>query len=156
VSFGPSGGVTGLFGPVTTNYSRNLDWLATVRGRLGVTVAPALLLYGTGGLAVGETKIGNTFICPTCGPDPTTQPGSTNVSTRTSTGWTAGAGAEWGFAPQWSAKVEYLYVDLGRQSSTITYVYSAFSSLTSTVRNTENVVRAGINYRFGGPAVARY
>ena len=53
------------------------------------------------------------------------------------------------FAPHWSLKAEYLYVDLGSISSTINYAYGAnTSSLTATVRDTMNIVRGGINYHF--------
>jgi len=148
--------------PLATNYSRELDWLATFRGRVGVAVAPTFLLYATGGLAVGETKLSNQFVCPTCAPPSNTQAGTAATSDQTRAGWTVGAGGEWMFAPNWSAKVEYLYVDLGRQSSTINYVYGPGgalvfnSTLTSSVRNTENIARVGVNYHFGGPIVARY
>jgi len=67
-----------------------------------------------------------------------------------SAGWTIGAGAEWMFAPHWSLKAEYLYVDLGNISSTINYAYATgnTSTLTATVRDTMNIVRGGINYHF--------
>jgi outer membrane immunogenic protein len=137
--------------PLITNYTRELDWLATFRGRVGVLAAPSLLLYRTGGLAVGETKIGNQFVCPTCTPPASTQAGTVATSDNTSAGWTAGVSTEWMFAPKWSAKIEYLYVDLGRHSSTISYSYGAFNStLTSTVRDTDNIVLAGVNCHFGG------
>jgi outer membrane immunogenic protein len=139
----------GGFVPVTTTFHRELDWLATVRGRLGVTVAPAFLVYTTGGLAVGETKIGNSFICPTCAPPSSTEASTANVNSNTAAGWTVGAGAEWMFSPNWSVKAEYLYVDLGSHSSTIAYTYGAnTSSLTSTVRDTDHIVRGGINFHF--------
>ena len=131
------------FVPVTTAYSRELDWLATFRGRIGITASQAFLLYATGGLAVGQTKVGNTFICPLCVPAVST----TAQSTNTSAGWTVGAGVEWMFAPHWSLKGEYLYVDLGSHSSTVTWANGP-STLTSTVRDAENIVRGGINYHF--------
>jgi outer membrane immunogenic protein len=141
--------VVAPFDPVTTTYRRQLDWLATVRGRVGVTPMPSLLLFGTGGLALGETRIGNAFICPTCGPPTSTEPGTANQNSYTRAGWTVGAGAEWMFAPRWSLKVEYLYVDLGDNRSTITYTYGAYtSSLTSTVHDYEHIVRAGVNFHF--------
>jgi outer membrane immunogenic protein len=59
--------------------------------------------------------------------------GSTNV------GWTAGVGAEFGFAPNWSAKIEYLYVDLANSNFVITGASHGLSFGT---------VRAGVNYRF--------
>jgi outer membrane immunogenic protein len=139
----------GGFVPVTTTFHRELDWLATVRGRLGMTLAPAFLVYATGGLAIGETKIGNAFICPTCAPPASSEASTANSTSHTSAGWTVGAGAEWMFAPNWSVKAEYLYVDLGSHSSTIAYTYGPFvSTLTSTARDTEHVVRGGINFHF--------
>jgi outer membrane immunogenic protein len=135
---------------ITTTYTRSIDWLSTVRGRIGITLLPQVLAYGTGGLAFGETKIGNAASCPTAFPPCSSEPTTTNTSTNTSTGWTAGAGLEWLFAPRWSIKAEYLYVDLGSHNTTIAYAYppANTSSVTSTVRDTANIVRGGINYHF--------
>jgi len=145
------------FVPVATAYSRELDWLGTLRGRVGYAVAPSFLVYGTGGLAVGQVRIGNQFICPTCAPPASTEASTTNTNTSTAAGWTVGAGAEWKFAPAWSVKAEYLYVDLGTHSSLITYTYGGFtSSLRSSVHDTFNIARVGVNYSFGGPVVAKY
>jgi outer membrane immunogenic protein len=145
------------FVPVATSYTRELDWLATFRGRVGFLATPALLLYATGGGAAGEVKIGNQFICPTCAPPSSTQAGTVGTNDTTAVGWTVGAGFEWKFAPAWSMKAEYLYVDLGNHSSAITYTYGAnTSSLTSSVHDTFNVARVGVNYAFGAPVVAKY
>src|SRR5437016_11187368 len=65
-------------------------WFGTVRGRVGYTVSN-VLFYGTAGLAFGGLR-GETF---------------GRSETHTSAGWTAGVGAEVGFAPHWSAKIEY-------------------------------------------------
>ena len=74
----------------------NLSWFGTVRGRLGYLITPTLLIYGTGGFAYGQVDAWG--------------------FSSTHTGWTAGGGVEWMFAPHWSAKVEYLYVNLsGKQ-----------------------------------------
>ena len=138
------------FVPVTTGYNREIDWLSTVRGRIGVVASSQFLLYATGGLAFGQTKVGNVFICATCAPPAFTEATTVNTVTNTSAGWTVGAGAEWMFAPHWSVKAEYLYADLGNHSSTITYTYGAASSstMTSTVRDSVNIARGGINYHF--------
>jgi outer membrane immunogenic protein len=141
------------FAPQTTTFSRDLDWLGTFRGRAGVTPTNSLLVYGTGGLAYGETRLGSNYICPQCSPAPVA-PAST---ARTAFGWTAGAGVEWAFAPQWSAKAEYLYVDLGSINNFISYGYNFdnggnSSTMTSTARETENMVRFGVNYKIGGPS----
>jgi outer membrane immunogenic protein len=130
------------FAGITTAYNRELDSLGTVRGRFGYLWFPSLLFYGTGGLAVGENKIGSTATCPTC-----QAAGSTS---NTSVGWTLGGGGEWRFAPAWSMRAEYLYVDFGLRSNTTSYAYSGnVTTQTSTVRERDNIVRVGVNYMFG-------
>jgi outer membrane immunogenic protein len=64
----------------------------------------------------------------------------------TPSGWTIGAGTELALGPNWSARLEYLYVDLGTVNSTI--VVLGAPSLTDSARIQMNVVRAGVNYRF--------
>jgi outer membrane immunogenic protein len=97
-------------------------WFGTVRGRAGYTVSN-VLFYGTAGLAFGELS-GQTF----------------GVSqSHTTAGWTVGVGAEVGFAPNWSAKIEYLYVDLSESQFAITGVSNGYRFGT---------VRAGVNYHF--------
>jgi len=144
----------GYFPLITTNYSqtltRELEWLATVRGRVGVTWAH-VLFYGTAGLAVGQTKIGLTAI-DLIDPVPPLNASSTNNNIQA--GWTIGGGAEWKLSPQWSLKAEYLYVDLGAKSSTVPYAYSfGFvginnSSLTVRIKEQYNIARAGVNLSF--------
>ena len=97
-------------------------WFGTVRGRAGYAFSN-ILVYGTAGLAFGELR-GQTF-------------GLTE--THTNAGWTAGLGAEVGFAPHWSAKIEYLYVDLSDSAFAITGVSNGYRS---------NMIRAGVNYHF--------
>jgi outer membrane immunogenic protein len=136
----------GLATPLTLNATRELDWLGTVRGRIGYTPVAPFLVYATGGLAVGEHKLGIGLSDPTANP----VANLFNETSSASAGWTVGAGAEWMFARQWSLKAEYLYVDLGDISSTINYAYPTAntSSLTATVHDRENIVRGGINYHF--------
>jgi len=130
------------FASITTAYNRELDSLATLRGRFGYLWFPSLLFYGTGGLAYGDNKIGAAAACPTC-----EAAGSTS---NTSVGWTLGGGAEWRFAPAWSVKAEYLYVDFGLHGNTISYTYLGnATTLTSTIRERDNIVRFGVNYMFG-------
>jgi outer membrane immunogenic protein len=102
-----------------------LDSLATVRGRVGVAF-DQILLYGTGGVAVADTKIS------------ATAPGITLSDNQTQTGWTAGAGAEWMFAPRWSLKAEYLYRRFDNQ--TIFGIPSGSLAI--------NSGQVGINYHF--------
>jgi outer membrane immunogenic protein len=62
-----------------------------------------------------------------------------------------GAGIEAGFAPNWTAKLEYLYVDLGQAQ-----LFNVVPGVAETVSFNTNIIRAGINYKWGGPIVARY
>jgi outer membrane immunogenic protein len=66
-------------------------------------------------------------------------------------GWTAGAGVEAQFAGNWSVKLEYLYVDLGKHN-----IYYVEPNIPEQVGFTANLIRVGVNYRFGGPVVAKY
>jgi outer membrane immunogenic protein len=122
--------------------SQELSWFGTVRGRLGFTVIPSFLLYGTGGLAYGQVKAaGNTVF------DSGAQLVPANLST-TRTGWAAGAGAEWMFAPGWSAKVEYLHIDLGSVSATGVDTLTPANGVRYTFQNQFDTVRVGVNYHF--------
>ena len=139
--------------------SQGLDWLGTVRGRLGFTLMPTLLAYATGGLAFGDANsdfaMSQSHITQK-GRGPVTS-GSTVASfSELKAGWTLGAGAEWAFAPNWSVKAEYLYYDLGSATyggglltsrlpdGTVRY---AIRSNVST-DFTGNIVRVGVNYRW--------
>jgi outer membrane immunogenic protein len=97
-------------------------WFGTVRGRAGYAVSN-ILFYGTAGLAFGELT-GQTFGLS---------------ESHTSAGWTAGVGAEFGLAPNWSGKIEYLYVDLADSNFTITGVPNGYQF---------GLVRVGVNYHF--------
>ena len=155
----------------------SLDYVGTVRGRLGWLFTPTLLLYGTGGLAYGgvtlntATQVSNTaFYISNWNVSPGF--GGVNYS-NTQVGWTAGGGLEWMFWPNWSAKVEYLYYDLGSVTQsfalpiTTTYTYegnqyndAALFGGQVRARLNGNIVRAGLNYHFNwgapAPVVAKY
>jgi len=105
------------------------NFLATVRGRAGYAFG-SVLPYVTGGLAVGDIDAGGR--------------GLPHQST-TKAGWTAGGGVEWALAGPWTAKVEYLYVDLDKMSCSIA-TCGGTGATDVTLRS--NVVRAGVNYRF--------
>ena len=110
------------------------DWLATVRGRAGYAF-DRILIYGTGGGAFGNVQAAYAAL---------------PFSSSTQTGWTAGAGVEFAFTPNLTGKIEYLYVDLGSQSCAAAScgLSGGGGTLPTTVTFTENVVRAGINYKF--------
>lgn len=141
----------------TVASSASSDWLITVRPRVGVLVTPSLLLYGTGGLAVANVK-SNFLFTDTFA----TALASGSISS-TRVGWTAGVGGEYAFMNGWSVKAEYLYVDLGRETTTSSNLTAftppiAFPTnvFTHSVDLRANIVRVGLNYKFGGPSVARY
>jgi opacity protein-like surface antigen len=80
---------------------------------------------------------------------------------QTKTGWTVGAGAEYALVNRWSVKAEYLYAQftgLGGTSALVSTVPTGFSNVFTGRTGTfsDNIVRVGLNYRFGGPVVARY
>jgi outer membrane immunogenic protein len=139
----------------TFNESIRNDWFATVRPRVGYAI-DTTLLYVTGGLAVGDVK-GSWDLSSTNG---YTKTGS---SSETRVGWTAGAGVEHAFTPNWTVKLEYLYTDLGSINYTSAYVAGStfappgFNYVEHISQDlTFHTVRVGVNYRWGGPAVARY
>jgi outer membrane immunogenic protein len=100
--------------------------LATVRGRIGVAF-DQVLLYGTGGLALADSKFSASGL------------GITLSDTKTQTGWTAGAGVEWMFLPRWSLKAEYLY----RRFDSVT-LFGGVSTGSSAL----NSGQFGVNYHF--------
>jgi len=165
-------GVDGI-GDVAVNQlalaARQVFWLGTDRARIGFLVWPTFLVYGTGGLAYGETQlrvaIGQAAFNPVLAIASTPAVGRFD---QTLAGWTAGGGVEWLFLPNWSLKVEYLYYDLGRVTnglSPLTHT-AAIVGIPLTVtdnlasnRFNGNIVRAGLNYHFNlapPPIVAKY
>jgi outer membrane immunogenic protein len=147
----------GAFGSAAT-VDQKLEWFGTFRGRAGVAVTPSVLLYATGGAAYGTIKTDLGLAGFTPAGTPVAVAGS---SSDTRFGWTVGGGIEAMFASNWSAKIEYLYVDLGKISSTAIFPTAAGVPLGVSLnsRITDNIVRAGINYHFSagpGPVVARY
>jgi outer membrane immunogenic protein len=102
------------FLPVSATASTSLDWLGTVRGRVGYASGD-LLVYATGGLAYGKVKESFSYTAsfPGFGPFFTASGGGSD----TQTGWTAGGGAELAIDKWWSLKGEYLFYDLGTRTS---------------------------------------
>lgn len=143
--------------PIVTNLTQKLDWFGTVRGRIGGLVTPTVLLYGTGGLAYGEVNVGGTA---SGNVDSLTVAIPGNSSTRA--GWTLGAGVEGVIGGGWTAKLEYLYMDLGTVSggpiplTGILVNRRTEAGLSYSSHFTDNIVRVGVNYHFNGPVVAKY
>jgi len=137
---GGSTQVFGLAAPVTQSFNSEVDWTATLTGRLGFAF-DRWLVYGKGGVAwAGDRYSTNRYTFPL-----------TTEITDTRVGWTAGAGVEYAFAPQWSAKLEYNYMDFG------TRAYSFAPGTTTDIDQQIHAVKLGVNYKFGGgPIMARY
>jgi outer membrane immunogenic protein len=150
-----SGSATGpayIGGLLNTAVTSRLDWLGTVRGRLGVLPTSNLLLYGTGGFAYGglkTTTVGtNLAAAPPCNGVGLAVYCASGATTSVAVGWTVGGGLQYALAPQWLVKAEYLYVDLGKQSATYPDLDVAGGLVTSTTTFRLNVVRGGLDYRF--------
>jgi len=118
-----------------------LPWFGTSRTRIGFLPSQYFLIYATGGLAYGQVKSDYSLFVDGLGIAQ-----SNSKSTRA--GYTVGGGIEGAFGGGWSAKLEYLWVDLGSVTSTTSvagFVVDSYSS-----RVTDNIVRIGLNYKLGG------
>jgi outer membrane immunogenic protein len=116
--------------------STKLQGLGTARARFGC-VADNVLVYATGGAAYGREKSTAVFL------------GTPFTSKEDHFGWTVGGGVEYKFAPEWSAKIEYLYLDLGKNRfDSRSPIFMKNSDITA------NTVKVGINY--SGPVIERF
>lgn len=112
------------------------SFLVTGRARVGYAF-DRWLPYVTGGLAYGDIKATNS---------------AAGTASKEKLGWVAGAGLEYAFLGNWSAKIEYLYTDLGSFDCG-----TACSAVTpANVDLQASVVRAGLNYKFSGPVFSRF
>ena len=125
---------SGFCGPNDACHTQ-LNWLGTDRVRVGYA-SNQYLIYGTGGVAYGAVQANV----------PGTVTGCCTNETHTRLGYAAGGGFEVKFSRNWSGKLEYLYVNLG---NTTNYHFIA-TGAAEDVLVTSNIVRAGLNYRFGG------
>ncbi len=133
--------VGGTANPYTESF--NSRWLSTIRGRVGVANGQ-WLFFATGGFAFADASFSD-FIA--------FSNGTFNAASSSGimTGWTVGGGAEWFFMPHWSAKAEYLHVDLGTKNFTSAnsnpaeYPLAIISHSHSLV---EEIGRIGVNYHF--------
>jgi outer membrane immunogenic protein len=130
-----------------TNRSR-LDAFGLFTGQVGYAWNNALL-YVKGGVAVTDNRYDGLLTAT-----------GTLVDRATATRWggTVGAGVEYGFAPNWSAAVEYDHMFMGTESSAFTSVspIAGVNTRTDSVRQDADTVTARVNYRWGGPIVAKY
>jgi outer membrane immunogenic protein len=134
--------------------SQKLEFLGTLRGRLGWAPSGPWLVYVTGGLAYGHTETSASFAETAGFPNVIFNANSAASINAWQAGWTVGGGFEWMIAPRWSIKGEYLYYDLG----TVT-VNNAINvntgpvpffgvTIASEAAYRGSIARAGINYHF--------
>ena len=131
-------GTAGDQAPFNTTFSHSVrgTWLDTLRGRAGIVAWNNALIFASGGAAFAGIQ------------DSASGPGVGVSSTTNVTGWTVGGGVEYMPLPNWSVKVEYLFV----QFPTITDAFNTFPPVGTfvgvTTRLSENIVRAGVNWHF--------
>ena len=114
-----------------------VNWTSTVTGRVGAAF-DRFLIYGKGGVAFAQDASSFTDMFAN----------SANT-TFMRTGWTAGAGLEYGITKNWSAKIEYDYLNFGSQALNFTTPTTPLYTSNPSLNIQE--VKAGINFRFGGP-----
>ena len=124
------------FGVTVTD---KIQSFGSATGRIGFLPANAVLLYVKGGYAWADNQVSATGF------------GVTFAESRFHSGWTVGGGLEYLFVPNWSGKVEYMYADYSNANYLTAFVPGGIG-----LGVTVNTVKAGVNYHFGGPVVARY
>jgi outer membrane immunogenic protein len=115
----------------------NTEWTSTITGRIGAAF-DRLLVYGKGGLALAEDQSSLTDLG-----------GNTATTSFVRTGWTVGGGLEYALSENWSAKIEYDYLGFGSQP--LNFTTPLLGPVTSNASLNVQEVKAGINFRFGGP-----
>ena len=138
---------------------QKLQWFGTARGRLGYVVNERFLVFGTGGLAYGQTEETSSFFSSNFGG--ATSPVSTIIcvvgapclggqTSNTSAGWTAGGGIEWAVTNHVTLKAEYLHIALPDSAIVMRALAPATGNATVTAnfRNQYDIVRVGANWRF--------
>jgi outer membrane immunogenic protein len=138
--------------PASIVTDHKLEWFGTARSRLGFLWSPNVLVYGTAGIAYGQVKDSATL---NVGAAPVTAAAIATFKD-VKAGYAVGAGVEGALGGGWSAKLEYLYIDLGKTELTsaaavnVAGVGTVIAANTSrTFRTTDNIVRVGLNYKWG-------
>lgn len=137
------------------NFSQKTSWYGTARGRVGTTSGPSLF-YVTGGAAFVQVRNGLEINSLAAAPVGTVV--TNDVRSETKAGWTFGGGTEVALDARWSARLEYLYIDAGKSRRTFTALIPAtpLATIESDYNNRFHVIRAGLNYSFSAPVVAKY
>ena len=159
-STGPGGIYTSIDNTGTANEQVTVRWLSTIRGRAGFAVQDRLMLYATGGVAIGgiDTQGSVTTSSPFPGFN---NPAWTGSDSTVKAGGVIGGGAEWAFTDRWTIKGEYLWYDLGHVSHQLNctatnfpqsycgsggYFFGTLGSASSSVFG--SILRVGINFKF--------
>jgi len=136
-------------GTLTNNFSSRMEYFGTVRGRVGYAW-DRTLVYATGGLAYAEVENNAAFFGPSPA-NPVLQFAGGNRDTKT--GYTVGGGIEHAWMGNWTVKAEYLYYDLGATTVAVNVIPLSGGGgigYNSRFENDGHIVRAGLNYKFGG------
>lgn len=144
------------FAATSFKANRQLENIGTVRARLGYAVTPTIMAYVTGGFAYGGASLSN-VVSQALRPSLLTTDSAKGDHYDILTGWTVGAGAEMALGRNLSAKLEYLYYDLGQlwlvnpplaQQNALFGATPIIDVTSSHTRIAGHVVRTGLNYRF--------
>ena len=130
---------------LNNSLSSKMDYFGTVRGRLGYAWNRTMV-YATGGFAYGEVENSASFF------NAANALQFVGSNRDTKTGYTVGAGIEHAWMGNWTVKAEYLYYDLGTTDVTVaaTPTGGSTGAYNSSFKNDGHIVRAGLNYKFGG------
>jgi outer membrane immunogenic protein len=155
----------------TTTVSKSLDYLGTIRARVGYLATPSVLVYGTAGMAYGGvhastsiSQVDNGIVSFGGGGFESAPSAGAGSTTGIRAGWTAGGGAEMQLSSRWSVKAEYLYYDLGtvryglsdlvatapsfRVVGPFVLGTSWIAGASSTAHFNGSMARLGLNYKF--------
>jgi outer membrane immunogenic protein len=128
-------------GTFTVTGSRKVNYLGTVRGRVGYAF-DRTLFYVTGGLAYGAVSGGGSATFAGA-------PFTSTSSSSTKTGYALGAGVEYAFTSNWTGRIQYLYADLGRSKTTYVGTGAALGdTAVISPRNQVSLITLGLNYKF--------
>jgi opacity protein-like surface antigen/outer membrane protease len=134
--------------PFSEAQSQQLHSLGTIRGRVGFAPIDDMLIYATGGLAFGQTRVASSLTFPALG---STFAGS---HSDISVGFAAGGGVEYAFDPQWSIGAEFLYYDLGVSHLAGLPDFAGGADTDSSFAFRGYTLRLGLNYEFDGTSGA--
>jgi outer membrane immunogenic protein len=134
-----------LDGTITLNLQQKIDWFGTARARVGLASGP-VLSYVTAGFAYGHVSSTGSFV----GFAPPAVPFSLD---QTRGGFVVGSGMEASLGGNWTAKIEYLYIDLGQSNALVGTGPAApifGTPVNVSTQTRDHIYRGGLNYRFGG------